>query len=159
MPVSVVDGTVCSTDCKGTIPFLDAPDGRIEWTATTDAAEFGALAGDDDAIYAGDPALSGSGLLFALDCGTGDGLWWVDTWSIQFGDYTCVGINGNPAVVDEVVYVATVRDKVYAIRARSSVQSSVRMTGLEYSSTACAPPTPMRPPKNSRTPFERPFCM
>jgi outer membrane protein assembly factor BamB len=118
-PVAVADGTVYTTDHGGTIATLDATDGQIEWTATTDAGPLGPPAVADGAIYAGNTGLRGSGFVFAFDRRTGDELWRVDTRSVQFGDYTRVGINGSPAVVDGAVYVASAPGEVYAIHARS----------------------------------------
>lgn len=117
-PVAVAGETVFAAGREGTITALDATDGRVKWAVSTGAYELGPPAVADGVVYVGAAAQSGAGMLLALDGTTGEERWRVETREVLFGDYTRAGINRSPAVVDDVVYVATAPGDLYAIRGR-----------------------------------------
>lgn len=114
-PVAVANGTVFGAGREGTIVALSATDGRIEWRVSTEMYELGAPSVADGAVYVGEASQSGSGTLLALEAATGDELWRVETREVLFGDYTRSGINLAPAVVEDLIYVATAPGDLYAV--------------------------------------------
>ena len=115
-PVAVAEETIFATDRAGTITALAANDGRVKWSVSTEIDELGPPAIADGVVYVGAAAQSYAGTLLALDCTTGEEHWRIETREVRFGDYTRVGINQGPAIVDGVVYVATTPGELYAIR-------------------------------------------
>jgi len=120
-PVAVADGTVFATGRDGAVAALDAARGRPEWTRSlVDGAftELGVPAMADGVVYVGVAHSSEPAPLFALDGTTGEELWRIETRAVSFGDYTVGGVSQGPAVVDDLVYVATPGGDLYAIRER-----------------------------------------
>lgn len=117
-PVAVAEETVFAAGREGTVTALGATDGQVQWTVSTEAYELGPPAIADGVVYVGAAAQSSAGTLLALDSTTGEEHWRVETREVLFGDYTRMGINRSPAVVDGVVYVATAPGDLYAIRGR-----------------------------------------
>lgn len=78
-PVAVTEETLLATGRKGTIIALDATDGKVKWTVTTDAYELAAPSVADGVVYVGATAQSGAGTLLELDTTTGEEHWRIET--------------------------------------------------------------------------------
>ena len=117
-PVAVTAETVFAAGREGQMAALEAATGRERWTVATGAYELGAPAVANGVVYVGAATGGGAATLFALDAGTGEERWRVETREVDFGDYARAGVNGSPAVVDGVVYVATAPGDLYAIHER-----------------------------------------
>jgi outer membrane protein assembly factor BamB len=81
-----------------------------------DSSELAPPAVADNVLYVGSTSQSGSGTIYALDTSNGAEQWRFETREVMFGDYTRVGTNASPAVVDGLVYVATAPGDVYALK-------------------------------------------
>lgn len=120
-PVTVADGTVFATGRDGAVAALDAASGQHEWTRSLVEGAFtelGVPAVADGVVYVGVEYSNEPAPLFALDETTGEQLWRIETRAVSFGDYTVAGVSQGPAVVDDLVYVATPGGDLYAIRGR-----------------------------------------
>lgn len=114
-PVAVADGTVFATGDGGSLAALDAASGEEVWRVTDRGLGLGAPAVADGVVYVAAAQQTNSGTVFAFGAADGEELWQLETRDVFFGDYTRVGINGGPVVVDNLVYVATAPGDLYAV--------------------------------------------
>jgi outer membrane protein assembly factor BamB len=112
-PVAVADGTVFAGGREGMLVALDATNGQIEWQVSTETYELSAPAIANGVVYVG--SSGDSGTLFSFDAVTGNERWRVETREVLFSDHNSVGVNLAPAVVDDLVYVATEPGDLYAV--------------------------------------------
>lgn len=117
-PVAVTAETVFAAGREKQIAALELATGRERWTVATGVCELEAPAVANGVAYVGAATGGGAATLFALDAGTDEERWRVETREVDLGNYARAGVNESPAVVDGVVYVATVLGGLYAIHER-----------------------------------------
>ncbi|MFB6160656.1 MAG: PQQ-binding-like beta-propeller repeat protein [Haloferacaceae archaeon] len=117
-PVAVAGGTVYAAGRDGRVTALDGDEGTERWGADVDGVGLASptVAGGSDTVYVGAGGEGGEdGALYALDGDDGAVHWRFDTRSVLFGDYTRAGLATGPAVVDDLLYVATAPGDLYAL--------------------------------------------
>jgi outer membrane protein assembly factor BamB len=104
---AVGEGIVVAGDYTETLHALDADNGQLLWTFSTNRARFiGGAVVDDGVVYAG----AADGNLYALDAGSGEELWAFPT----DGE-----IWDAPLLAGGVLYVPSLDHRLYAINAQN----------------------------------------
>lgn len=114
--IAVADDTVFVVGSEGCLA-LATDDGAKRW-------EIESATGTVCSVGANALVVGGSETLHALSRADGTTLWSFETRSVLFSDYTASGIPFAPALVDDVVVVATQASDIYALGAAATATGS-----------------------------------